>query len=244
MGDLKLPLGSSIHVPWWMLHARAALVEAQADLIGDEMASTLLVELTALAERGRAGELVDSPFHNLTHQVTRSACVLAARGTPEQSLALLDLLAPDVPRGPNQYRHSDDCHAAACVAIAKAHPDVAMKALTRLFDLAEGGAQKALELVVDDEVISLLAARHERAEPVKGSDLSDSLAEEDLIELRTRVGRLNDGGLYLADVARALVDPGNAAVRKRAEQARDRIVQRPDPEPGHAEFGTSLVPDS
>lgn len=130
------------------------------------------------------------------------------------------------------------------MAIAKAHPDVAMKALTRLFDLAEGGAQKALELVVDDEVISLLAARHERAEPVKGSDLSDSLAEEDLIELRTRVGRLNDGGLYLADVARALVDPGNAAVRKRAEQARDRIVQRPDPEPGHAEFGTSLVPDS
>ncbi|MDQ0750406.1 hypothetical protein QF034_004637 [Streptomyces africanus] len=244
VGDLKLPLGPFTGAPWWMLQARAALVEAQADLIDDETAGTLLGTLTVLAERGRAGELVDSPFHNLTHQVTRSACVLAARGTPEQALALLALLAPDVPREPHQYRHSDDFHATACVAIAKAHPDAVMTALTRLFDLAEGGADKALELVVDDEVVSLLAARKEGVPPVSRSAAGDALSEGDLNELRTRVGRLDDSGLYLADVARSLVDPGHDAVRKRAEQARDRILQRPDPEPGRAEFGTRLVPDS
>ncbi|MEU6312866.1 hypothetical protein [Streptomyces sp. NPDC047014] len=244
VGDLLLPMEPIADAPWWVLHARAAQAEAQADLIDDERAGILLSELTALAERGRSGELVESPFYNLTHQATRSACALAARGTPAQALALLDLLASDVPRGPNQYRHSDDCHASACVAIAQAHPEVAQAALARLFDLAEGGAHRALELVVEDEVVELLAARQEDAEPVGGADGPEAVAPDGWAELRARVGRLDDQGLYLADVARTLVDPGHPAVRQRAEQAKDRILQRPDPEPGHTAFGTRLVTDA
>ncbi|WP_244317341.1 hypothetical protein [Streptomyces bauhiniae] len=243
-GDLMLPLGPLADAPWWVLRARGAIVEAQADLIDDDSAGTLLTELTALAERGRSGELMDSPFGNLTHQATRSACVLAGRGTQEQATALLQLLAPDVPRDPQHYRHSDDSHATACVTIAKAHPGAAMPALTRLFDLAEAGAHKALQLVVDDEVISLVAAPEERTEPVMASVAREALTEEAMAELRARVGRLDDNGLYLADVARSLADPGHPAVLQRAEQARDRILRRPDPVPGVAEFGTRLVSDS
>ncbi|MEW1828280.1 hypothetical protein [Streptomyces sp. NPDC088196] len=244
VGDLVLPLGPLSDAPWWVLHCRATIVEAQADLIADETARDLLGELTALAERARAGEVADSPFHNLTHQATRSACALAARGTREQALAVLDLLAPDVPRGPNQYHHSDDCHASACVAIARTHGDIGVTALTRLFDLADGRAQKALELVVDDQVISLLQARHAQTEPRAGSVAPGGLAEDDLVRLRTRVGRLDDNGLYLADVARALIEPDHVAVRERAEQARTRIVRRPAPTPGVAQLGTRLVSDS
>lgn len=244
VGDLTLPLGSLSDAPWWVLHCRATTIEAQADLITDETARDLLDELTALAQRARAGEVADSPFRNLTHQITRSACVLAARGTPEQALTVLDLLAPDVPRGPNQYRHSDDCHASACVAIARTHVAIAMTALTRLFDLADGGAQKALELVVDEQVISLLQARQAETETRAGSVVPGGLAEEDLVQLRVRVGRLDDNGLYLADVARALIDLDHVAVRERAEQARARILRHPAPKPGVAELGTRLVSDS
>ncbi|PJE97217.1 hypothetical protein CUT44_13760 [Streptomyces carminius] len=244
-GDLVLPAGSLGNGPWWVLCARAALIEAQADLIDDGTAGILLGELTVLAERGRAGELVDSPSWSLTHQAVRSACALTTRGTPAQALALLDLLAPDVPRGPNQYSHSDDNHAAACVDIARAHPSLAMTALTRLFDLADVGAYKALKLTVGDEVIGLPAGQPNRnvAQEHSGSHV-DLLTEEDLAELRARVGRLDDDGRYLADVARSLVDPGHPSVRRRAEEARDRILQHPEPTPGCASFGTRLVPDS
>jgi hypothetical protein len=242
-GDLVLPLEGLRDAPWWVLHARAALVEAQADLIDDDVAGVLLGELMVLAERGRAGELMDSRFHKLTYQATNSACTLAARGSQEQALALLDLLAPDVPRGPNQYRRSDDGHALACVAIAKQHHDVAVEALTRLFDLADGRAQKALELVVDDDVTGLLSAQWEDADPSE-DHRGRRLSEDDLAELRGRVGHLDDNGLYLADVARSMVDPTHPAARKRTAQACERILQRPDPEPGRALFGTRLIPDS
>lgn len=119
-----------------------------------------------------------------------------------------------------------------------------MTALTRLFDLADGRAHKALELVVDEEVISLLQARQAETEPRAGSVVPGGLAEDDLIRLRARVGRLDDNGLYLADVARALIDPDHVAVRERAEQARTRILQHPEPIPGVAELGTRLVSDS
>ncbi|MET9698200.1 hypothetical protein ABZY31_14920 [Streptomyces sp. NPDC006529] len=242
-GDVVLPVGAIDDSPWWTLYARATLIEAQADLIDDGLAGSLLGTLTTVAERGRAGELMDSPFHNLAHQAVRSACALAARGTPSQAMTLLDLLAPDVPRGPNQYHHSDDCHAAACLDMTRAHPAIALAALTRLFDLADGGAQKALELVVQDEVIEMLAERQPHAGLPAGKADHD-LPEAGLRALRSRIGHLDDKGLYLADVARSLVDPEHRAVRERAAQACVRIRQRPAPTPGVASFGTRLVTDA
>ncbi|MEN8651692.1 hypothetical protein ABCR94_13960 [Streptomyces sp. 21So2-11] len=242
VGDLLLPIGPLSAVPWWMAYARAAHIEAQADLIDDDSAGALLGELTGLAKRGRAGELVDSPLRNLTSQATRSACGLAARGTPVQALELLELLAPDVPRGPNQYRHSDDGHAAACLHIATTHPSLAMKALTRLFDLADGGAQTALGLVADTKTLQFLTGQADSAKQPGSSP--DVLSASEQSELRNRVARLDDAGQYLADVARCQIDPTHPTTRQRAAQARDRILQRPQPEPGHAELGSQLVSDS
>ncbi|NNN29615.1 hypothetical protein HLK59_04430 [Streptomyces sp. S3(2020)] len=225
-GDHILPVGPLSDAPWWTLHARAALIAAQADLLDDDTAAAHLTALLALTERGRTGELMESPLRHLTHQATRSACALGARGTPTQAQTLLDLLAADVPRGPHQYHFSDDGHATACVAIARVHSSLTANALTRLFDLADGGADKALKLVVEDEVVKLLTER------------------EDLAALRARVSQLDDKGLYLADVARMAIDPGHPAVQGNAEQARDRILRRPAPDPGRADLGTRLVEDS
>lgn len=243
-GDAILPIGSLKDAPWWVAHARASLIETQADLIDDSAAQTLLSQLTDLAERGRQGELVDSRYHNLTHQVTRSACVLVARGTQSQAIALLGLLASDVPRGPNKYRHSDDCHATACVAIAKSYPALANTALTRLFDLADGGVQKALELITDDDVINLLTGKDHGSESLLNRGCPPTLSEEVRAEFRSRVIRLDEDERYLADVLRFRVDPDAPSVRERANQARDRILLRPAPEPHRAEIGTRLVTDA
>jgi len=233
----RAPFGDA---PWWVLQAQATLVEAQADLIDDATAQELMGVMMALAERGRAGELTESPTRTLTHQATTTACALADRGTPEQAVQLLDLLAADVPRHASQARHSDDSHASACVAVAKAHPSGAKSALTRLFDLAEQGVQKALELLVGDELTGLIRTAEGDPLPAKGSGLS----QQDLVELCGRIGGLDDKGLYLADVARALFEPDHPKVLQRAEQARDRILQHPTPTPGAFDIGTSLVPDS
>ncbi|MEU7226764.1 hypothetical protein [Streptomyces chrestomyceticus] len=244
VGDLLLPVGPVSNVPWWVLHARATLIEAQADLLSDDSACALLGELTDLAERGRAGELVDSPFRHLAHQLVKSACALAARGTPQQAVALLEVLASDVPRDPGRYSLSDDDHARACVRIATTHHRVAMSALTRLFDLASAGARKALELAADDEVIDLLTGRQGAAGAPERTDVSDGLSEDDRSMLLMRAARLDEEEHYLADVVRSRVDPGHPSVRERAEQARDRILRRSDPDPHRTAFGTRLVRDA
>lgn len=81
-----------------------------------------------------------------------------------------------MPRGPHEYQFSDDGHATACVAITRVHSCLTANALTRLFDLADGGAHKALKLVVNDEVVELVMER------------------EDLAVLRARVSQHDDKG--------------------------------------------------
>ncbi|MFJ3214421.1 hypothetical protein ACIPLC_00645 [Kitasatospora sp. NPDC086801] len=232
VGDLPLTMGPINQGPWWVMETQACLLEVQADLIRDDAAGIFLDEMTALAVRGRAGELAESPLGELTRQATQSACVLAARGTPAQAQAVLDLLAPDVPREPNRYRDSDDGHASACYAIAVAHPSLAAQALTRLFDLAERSVDKANRLLADGNVCGMLA------------DGQSFLGEEDKVRLRQRVSELDQLGISHADVAHARIDPDHSLVRSRAEQARDRILQRPCPQPGSASFGTNLTTDS
>jgi hypothetical protein len=156
VGDLQLPVGSLKGAPWWTLNARAALISEQADLLDDRTAQVLLTELTDLAIRSRAGELADSPSRKLALQATKSACVLASRGTPEQALAVLDLLASDVNREPNHYSHTDNEHAAACAAIAATHPALAMAAVTRLLDLASHDVQSALKLAATSNALDFL----------------------------------------------------------------------------------------
>jgi hypothetical protein len=244
VGDFLLPIGPLRDAPWWVLSSRAELISAQADLIEDGSAEELLGELTDLAARGRAGELTDSPTSALTLQATKSACDLVARGTPAQAIAILDLLASDVPREPNHYRHTDDEHATACVDIARAHPALAMVALTRLFDLADYDTRKALELIASDEVLELLGARSSVDTRIGVSGGHRPLTDDELTTLRGRAIRLAEGGRYLADVVRFHLEPDHSSVRERAEQARDRILSRSEPDPRSVAFGTMLVTDS
>jgi hypothetical protein len=244
VGDLLLPVGQLRDGPWWVLRARAALISAQTDLIEDHSVGTLISDLTDLAARGRAGELTDSPTQALTLQATKSACTLVSRGTPEQAVTLLDLLASDVVREPNHYRHTDDEHAVACVEIALAHPDLTMTALTRLFDLAEHDAHKALELLASHRVLGLLGARSHRNDRLGEQGGPGLLTDDEQTVLRARAIQLAQQGGYLTDVVCSEIDPTHPSVRDRAEQARDRILNRPAPEPGHAELGTAMVTDS
>lgn len=243
VGDIALPVEDLSNSPWWVLYARATLLEAQADLLDDDAAGFFLGELTDLAERGRAGELTDSAFGNLTIQATNTACALAARGTSAQALAILDLLATDVPREANHYHRSDSGHANACVAIATMHPELAMTALTRLFDLADGGVHEALQLVVGDEVVRLLTRYRDQA-TTPGQLAAHAVSEDEWAELSSRIAHLDDTDRYLADVARFIVDPSHPSVLKRANQARDRILGRTSPTPGLSALGSRLVSDS
>jgi hypothetical protein len=244
VGDLPLPIGSLKDAPWGTLSARAALISAQADLLDDKTAEVLLTELTDLAVRSRAGELADSPTRSLALQATRSACALASRGTPKQAQAVLDMLAPDVPRQPNHYHHTDDAHAAACAGIASAHPGLAVAAVTRLLDLASHEVQSALKLTATGQVLEFLQAPSGHDDHPAGQARPDVADGNERMTLRSRAIRLADQRLYFADVIAFRLDPDHPSVRARAEEARDRILGRPAPVPGHASFGNVLAFDS
>ncbi len=240
VGDLLLPVGALADEPWWVLRTRAAQASAQADLLDDKTAATLLEQLTDLAARGRAGELVDSPTHALTLRATESACDLAARGTAEHAAAVLELLATNVAREPNRYRHTDDQHAKACAQIAFTHPELAVAALTRLLDLAHYDVQLAQKILVRDEVLVLLSGRVGDLP----SDSAAALSEANRSSLRGRVVEMAEQGRYLADVVLSDLDPEHPLVRERAQEARSCILERPDPDPTHVSFGTSMVRDA
>lgn len=240
-GEQLLPIGPLSDQPWWVTTGRAALVAAQADLLDDATATEYVEELTYLTARARSGELVDSPLHHLKTRLVRTLCDLAPRGTAAQASAVLDLLAPDVPRQPGHYLASDDHHAAMCVTMAVSQPELAMPALTRLFDLAEFGTNKALQLVVDSTVLQFLEPNEECS---RSAPAADGLSDKERQTLRERAVHLVEAKQYLADVLLFAIDPGHQLVGRLSEQARDRILQRPDPHPGYAAIGTSLVSDS
>ncbi|MET9956777.1 hypothetical protein ABZ135_35245 [Streptomyces sp. NPDC006339] len=243
-GDRLLPMGSLHKGPWWVLHARAAQVAAQADLIQDHAAARLLDDLTDLATKGLAGELTDSPTQSLTVQAVKSACALASRGTQEQAGHLLGLLAPEVPRERGHHRHIDDEHAVACVDIASTHDALAAPALIRLFDLADQGVQKASNLITEDAVLRRLGARSPLGPSAEQAVASSPLTEEQRGELRDKAVDLVMEKHHLADVILAELDPDHASVRVQAAHARDRILGRPEPDPHRVGFGTRMVSDS
>jgi hypothetical protein len=244
MGDELLPLVPGASQPWWVLRSRAALIAAQADLGEDAAAHELFEEMLDLAVRGRAGELVDSPKRSLAVQAAKSACALASRSSPEQAVALLDLLSADVPRQPHQYSYTDDEHATACVAIAMAHPELAMPALTRLFDLADVHTDKALNVLLWDQTLRLLDAWPQGDSSAAGTASCSPLSDDEQNILRRRADELVKREHYLSNVIQAALDPGHPDVLERARTARDRILSRPEPEPNSMSLGSTMVPDS
>ena len=239
LGDRLIPVELDRCEPWWVTDARIALATAQADLLPDVAAAALLDELTDLAARGRDGELIEHFGGGLTNRATAGACALAHRAGAEQALAVLDLLAPDVPREPNRFQSSDDAHAAACIEIAVAHPTLAVPALTRLFDLASYGADKATGLAADDRVLNLIQGSTGDSGPILPLL---TLEQRDI--LRTAALRVAEGQSPVTQTLRHELAPDEPAARETACLAGDRILNRPEPTPEHTAFGSGIVTDA
>lgn len=245
VGDRLLPTTPPGAGPWWQQATSLAAVSRQHDLLDDDTAASLLATLIDLVARGRAGELTDNPTHVLTLQATKTACVLAGRGSNYDARALLDLLAADVARDENHYQPHDTEHVRACQSIALHHPDLAPAALQRIFDLAEVGADDALHALQDRLVIQLLEQPPAPPEaPSETSDAAQVLTDSQRQHFRDRLTAMAAAGRYEAGLAVAKLGGIDEAVTERARQAMDRLLNRPEPDGYSVSFGTRMVPDS
>lgn len=236
IGDHLLPEGE-LTSPWWRQESTLALVAAQHDLVPDDLAAQLLTHLLDLVARARAGELTEGPTRSLTTQATKTACVLAARGTSSDALELLDLLADGVAREENQHQFHDKQHVEACLAIAEHHAALAFPAFSRLFDLADVGTHDALSVLRDDRVLDAL-----RDEPMRRKP--SPLASHEQAQLKDRLHAMALAGRYDAAIALATLGIVDDLVTQRATEARDRLLAWPEPDGHSASFGTTMVPDS
>ncbi|MCZ4587662.1 hypothetical protein O4328_28910 [Rhodococcus opacus] len=235
--DHALPLRPLSDAPWWELRGRFQVLAEQSDHLDDHSAETLLPELIALARQKRA----EAPNHPLTIQVTASACALAARGSAAQAQEVLDLLENDVPRPPNEFRHSDREHSRACLAIVKTHPEVAQSAVNRLLDLAHGDAPGAIDALLNEQLLKMLGAELPDGSLAYSQSGTPSFAEEFRSAVRERVESLVTDRRHLSANLLQAVDPGNPMLQGAAEAARDRILNRPAPDPSNANSGVDIV---
>lgn len=247
VGDRLLPLASVGSGPWWQQTTSLAGIAAQQDMVDDAAAGALLSLLVNLVARGRAGELVDSPTHSLTLGATKTACVLAGRGTSDNAQALLDLFADDVAREENRYFYHDEEHVQACHSILVHHQELVWPALMRIFDLAEVGTPHALMALSDSPVLDLLREGSDSDDTATGmSDRAASQAltrhQRQLLQARLRV--MAAAGRYDAGLAVFALGEPDEAVLERAVQARDRLLDRVEPDGYSFSFGTRIVPDS
>ncbi|MCD2155821.1 Lsr2 family protein [Rhodococcus cerastii] len=242
-GDHLLPVGSLEGGPWWELRALCQILGGQVDLLDDKVASARLSELMELVRRGRAGKLLQDLQQSLSLEATKSVCALAGRGTVEQAKEMLYLLQADVPRKPHHYQYSDAAHASACVAIATAHPELALAAMERLLDLAENDTYDALMALNTADTLALLGA--EQFNRVIGMpDVSSFLTDVERAGLKDRVRKLAADGRYPAAEILQKIAPESPEVRAAADAARDRILERPEPDSSHANSGIEVSADA
>jgi hypothetical protein len=247
-GDRLLPPTPVESGPWWQQATSLAGAAAQHDLLDDDTASRLLNALLDVVARGRAGELIDSPTHSLTLEATKTACVLAGRGTSSDAQALLDLFAGDVARGEHQHQYHDEQHVDACQAIALHHEDLVWPAIVRIFDLAEVGTPDALNALHDRLLVDLIREPSpgfdEPPTGTSGAPPSPALTGQQRQQLRGRLQTMAAAGRYEAGLAVSALGGSDDAVTERAMEARDRLLNRSEPDGHSFGFGTHLVPDS
>ena len=248
VGDHLLPRAPVGSGPWWQQATSLAGIAAQHDLLEDDTAGRLLTRLLDLVARGRAGELIDSPTHTLTLQAIKTACALAGRGTTADAQALLGLMASDVARAEDQGYHHDEQHVQACQAIAVHHPGLTWPALVRIFNLAEAGTQDALKALHGQLLLDVLRVPPpgQNDPPAGSSDPRPSppLTGQQRQLLRERLNAMAAAGRYEAGLAVSMLGGIDEAVTGQAVEARDRLLNWPEPD-GHSHaFGTTMVPDS
>jgi hypothetical protein len=247
VGDRLLPPAQLRSGPWWQQATSLAGIAAQHDLLADDTAGQLLRSLLDLVARGRVGELIEGPNYLLTLEATKTACVLAGRGSRDEAQALLDLFAGDVARSENQHHYHDKHHVEACRTISTHHTDMIWPALVRLFDLADVGTHDALRALHDDFVLDQL--REPSPGPTDrilppGPLPPSALTMEQREALRERLKAMAGAGRYEAGVAVSALGGIDLTVKERAMQARDRLLNRSEPDGHMFSFGTRVVSDS
>ncbi|KOV84629.1 hypothetical protein [Nocardia sp. NRRL S-836] len=226
VGDRYLDVRPWLTAPaYWASASAFRLLAAQADLVPDhdvdEMVDSALEALTNV----RTGQLQDTPFFSpsLALAALKTASALAGRLTVERAARLLDYLRPHVPRGKNRYRHTDDDHVRACVAIATAHASLREEAVGQLLGLlaepTSGVAQKVEEEAGDlvtrhpdlvRDRLTELAAQDNRFAGSLLALITDEPSEAQLADARAAAEQLKAPSRNTAEV----VSVGIGAVRQ------------------------------
>lgn len=199
--------------PW--VRATALLAEAcQADLIPDEDVEPRI----DLALSATAGDVQVPLGPQVWVNGWKLVRALGQRMTAEQAAEALDRLEPQIPRGPNQYGWNDDEHIRIVGDVLTAQSSLAERASGHLVRLLEQGGQLA-EDVRSNAGDALHAAR--------GRVLPE-------------LERLADAEHAVA--LRLLLDFGvtHPKLVSDAERQLAAELNRPEPEPGHFGFGSSL----
>ncbi len=226
VGDHRLPCEPLDGAPSWELQARFQTLARQADLIDDATAQQLLKRTTELTHRRLADGLRDK----LTASIVTAACALAARGTIDQAQAILDLMAGDVPRGPNASRPSDKAHTRACTEIIKAHPSLTTQAMSRLIDLAAGKVNEAFTALGAAGIVGVL--RGETNAQPQGTAHVDSIpvTSEDRAMLKGRIEELIPKSPNAVRLLQK-IEPHSPLLRPAAEATLTHIHQQAEPNP-------------
>ncbi|MFD9619683.1 hypothetical protein ACFWB2_20705 [Streptomyces virginiae] len=221
-GDTLLPVGPLQGVPWRVSRARVAQLEAQADILHDDAVASLLGELLEVARRLLSGDLTESPLRHHLHQTLSSACTLAPRGTVEQAEQVLTELV-DLKRTDRD---------ATWLAIAERHPHLAFQAASKLLDDAERGTYDAMAALAKTRWIRILTSP------------SSPLTAAEQTSCQTRIVALADDNKHPAVLALSQVLPDHPTVRAAAQEALDRILFRPEPDPHTTSIGDGLMSDA
>jgi hypothetical protein len=209
--------------PWERAVAYQVIAE-QGDLVPDAQAPTIVEHALADIDAVVEGHARDATFFGprVYESAHQAIAALADRSSEDQARQIVDHLAPLVPRGPNQYRRTDDAHVDALVGVARAHPTLRQAAVNQLLDLLAQG----------DSVAERVLQR------------ARQLFDEDQETVLPRLRELATGGSEHAARALGLLGYYDDAQRQRGQQALDRWAAPRQRQPGTVFYGTSAIQDS
>jgi tetratricopeptide (TPR) repeat protein len=199
--------------PWERACAlRAAAV--QGDLVPDAAIPNLVTVALANTDGMRQG-----PFGPQVGAASYALLGAVAARIPDQHVdQLLGLLAPQVRRGPNQYRHNDDDHVAILLGLFTAHEHRSSTLADRLLDLMTASPELGQQLLK------------------QGGEVLESGRDALLPGLRRLADQGNREALHALF---ALDEPHPLLLRQARERLETELSRQPDP-PGTWSYSGTL----
>lgn len=122
---------------YWTVGAAYRLIATQADVVPDDRVDDIASAIAADLAAADAGDMTDVAFFAASryNNAIRALAGLSERLRVDHADAALAHFEAQPPVGSNQYRYHDDHEAAAVAGIARAHPDLAPRAIAHLVPL-------------------------------------------------------------------------------------------------------------